>query len=155
MIDFNQQVTAEARRVLVLARQIAIENKHAYICSEHILLGIIKAQDEQAIAIFDRLFIDTIEMHHAVMHFTGVAPSKGGDVDFTPRCKKIFAFALAAARSHSTLVTTAHLMLGIIHEGNSLPATMFQTYKVNEVAIKQAILLGNPNLENTGHWQTV
>lgn len=159
----TKEATAEARHVLALARQIAKELKHAYICPEHILLAIIQSEDKQAFAIFNGLLVDTNKLRQAIMHdFTVVTASKEGSVNFTPRCNKIFAFAIAAGRSSRTKintakVTTAHVMLGIIHEGSSRPATVFQELKVNEKAIEQEILLenviGNQNLEAVGEWK--
>jgi ATP-dependent Clp protease ATP-binding subunit ClpC len=116
-----ERFTDRARRVLVYAQEEARELDHAFIGTEHILLGLIREGDGVAAKALDALEINCHSVREKVSELTGVATnSSSGSPPFTPRAKKVMELSLREAlQLGHPYIGTEHLLLGIVRQGDS------------------------------------
>ena len=112
--------TDKARHVLVLAREEAAALKRPHVGTEHLLLGLAKEPDGIAAQALERVDI-TYEKALGVV--AGMAEGEqeaeaGANISFTPRTKRVLENALREAmQMGQSYISTEHLLLGIVREG--------------------------------------
>lgn len=112
--------TDKARHVLVLAREEAAALKRPHVGTEHLLLGLAKEPDGIAAQALERVGI-TYEKAFEVV--AGMAEGEqeaeaGANISFTPRTKRVLENALREAmQMGQSYISTEHLLLGIVREG--------------------------------------
>ncbi len=112
--------TQKANDALNAAVSAAEELGHAYIGSEHILLGLLKENGGMAYTALNarKITADAVEKIIRASVGTG-APTVLSPADFTPRAKHIIDSAIVQGKSmgHS-YIGTEHILMGIIREGS-------------------------------------
>ena len=112
--------TDKARHVLVLAREEAAALKRPHVGTEHLLLGLAKEPDGIAAQALERV---GITYEKALEVVTGMAEGEqeaeaGANISFTPRTKRVLENALREAmQMGQSYISTEHLLLGIVREG--------------------------------------
>ena len=112
--------TDKARHVLVLAREEAAALKRPHVGTEHLLLGLAKEPDGIAAQAFERV---GITYEKALEVVAGMAEGEqeaeaGTNISFTPRTKRVLENALREAmQMGQSYISTEHLLLGIVREG--------------------------------------
>ena len=112
--------TDKARHVLVLAREEAAALKRPHVGTEHLLLGLAKEPDGIAAQAFERV---GITYEKALEIVAGMAEGEqeaeaGANISFTPRTKRVLENALREAmQMGQSYISTEHLLLGIVREG--------------------------------------
>ena len=112
--------TDKARHVLVLAREEAAALKRPHVGTEHLLLGLAKEPDGIAAQALERV---GITYEKALEVVTGMAEGEqeaeaGTNISFTPRTKRVLENALREAmQMGQSYISTEHLLLGIVREG--------------------------------------
>src|SRR6187200_3235564 len=119
-----ERFTDRARRVVVLAQEEARMLNHNYICTEHILLGLIHEGEGVAAKSLESLGISLEGVRSQVEEIIGQgqqAPS--GHIPFTPRAKKVLELSLREAlQLGHNYIGTEHILLGLIREGEGVAA---------------------------------
>ena len=112
--------TDKARHVLVLAREEAAALKRPHVGTEHLLLGLAKEPDGIAAQALERV---GITYEKALEVVAGMAEGEqeaeaGANISFTPRTKRVLENALREAmQMGQSYISTEHLLLGIVREG--------------------------------------
>ena len=112
--------TDKARHVLVLAREEAAALKRPHVGTEHLLLGLAKEPDGIAAQALERV---DITYEKALEVVAGMAEGEqeaeaGTNISFTPRTKRVLENALREAmQMGQSYISTEHLLLGIVREG--------------------------------------
>ncbi len=112
--------TDKARHVLVLAREEAAALKRPHVGTEHLLLGLAKEPDGIAAQALERV---GITYEKALEIVAGMAEGEqeaeaGANISFTPRTKRVLENALREAmQMGQSYISTEHLLLGIVREG--------------------------------------
>ena len=112
--------TDKARHVLVLAREEAAALKRPHVGTEHLLLGLAKEPDGIATQALERV---GITYEKALEVVAGMAEGEqeaeaGANISFTPRTKRVLENALREAmQMGQSYISTEHLLLGIVREG--------------------------------------
>ena len=135
--------TPRAQQVLALARKEADRCHHNYIGTEHLLMAMIKLGQGVAINVLERLGLNMDQLQSdidAVM-----TPSQEtqayGSIPYTPRVKKILAFASKEAkRLNHAYVGTEHILLGILGEGEGLAAQILERSGVDIERARQEVI---------------
>jgi ATP-dependent Clp protease ATP-binding subunit ClpA len=125
---------------LELARREAERFHHNYLGSEHVLLGLIALGQGVAVNVFGGLGLNLENVRAEVEKLAGIGPDEnsGATTPYTPRVKKVLAFAREEAKAlHHTYIGTEHLLLGLLREGDGLAVTALRHLGVG---IKQARL---------------
>ncbi len=110
----------KARHVLVLAREEAAALKRPHVGTEHLLLGLAKEPDGIAAQALERV---GITYEKALEVVAGMAEGEqeaeaGANISFTPRTKRVLENALREAmQMGQSYISTEHLLLGIVREG--------------------------------------
>ena len=120
--------TQLARRALNLSEKEALQFSQSYIDTEHLLLGIVLQDDNNAIKVLSRFNLRPEQVRSAVESRLSSARSPTTSVTIlgiTPGAKKAIALAVDEARQfHHHYVGTEHLLLGLVREGEGIAATV-------------------------------
>ncbi|MDO5801530.1 MAG: ATP-dependent Clp protease ATP-binding subunit [Coriobacteriia bacterium] len=112
--------TDKARKVLVLAQDEARSLHQPYVGTEHILLGLIQEKEGLAAQALERLDIKYDAVVQAIRQVVTIDESAdvSGHLSFTPRVKRVLENSLREAmQMGQSYISTEHLLLGIVREG--------------------------------------
>ncbi len=115
--------TAKAEKAIELAQDIAVELGHNYIGTEHILYGLAEEGTGVASQVLEEQGITSDNIKQEIIEIIGQSdPIEDVDsLGFTPRSKRIIENAyLYARRMNSDYIGTEHILIGILHEGDSV-----------------------------------
>src|SRR5216684_3096243 len=117
---FNEQ----AKMSLTLAQEEAERSHHSYIGTEHLLLGLLRVQQGTAYRVLNDLGVDIVTVREVIKSVLGrneriliqsIIP--------TSRVKKVIELSFEEARRMGdNEVDTAHILLGLIIEGEGIAA---------------------------------
>jgi ATP-dependent Clp protease ATP-binding subunit ClpC len=137
-----ERFTDRARRVLVLAQEEARELNHAFIGTEHILLGLIREGEGVAAKALDALGVTFEAVREKVEEAIGAnANPTPGSPPFTPRAKKVLELSLREALQlgHS-YIGTEHMLLGLVREGDGVAAQVLVQLGADLGRVRQQVI---------------
>lgn len=150
----QSRFTQKAEEALQAAGIVAIQLRHGYIGSEHILIGLLQTDDSLASAVLEKHDVDEERIIDLVNQL--IAPGTQLSIKepsgYTPRARKILeASAKEAARFKSELIGTEHLLIAIIKETDSVATRLLNTIGVNikKLYIDIMVAMG----EDTGNYK--
>ena len=132
----------KAQKAILFAQAEARDERHSYIGSEHILLGIIKEGTDTGAQILDKLGIDYQKAKQATLDIvaTGQGPTVAS-VSYTPRTKRIFELSFDVAKElGNRYVGTEHLLLGILREGQGVAILVLKRLGIDIINLENDIL---------------
>jgi ATP-dependent Clp protease ATP-binding subunit ClpC len=135
--------TPRAQQVLALARKEADRFSHAYIGTEHLLLGLIKLGQGVAVNVLQHMGLELEAVRMEVEKEVGSGPPQksSGTIPYTPRVKKVLAFANKEAKAlNHSYVGTEHLLLGLLREGEGIAARVLRRLNVDIQRTRNEIL---------------
>ena len=135
--------TPRAQQVLALARKEADRFNHAYVGTEHLLLGLIKLGQGVAVNVLERMGLALETVRAEVEKEVGSGPPQQppGNIPYTPRVKKVLALANKEAKSlNHSYVGTEHLLLGLLREGEGVAARVLQRLEIDIQRTRNEIL---------------
>ncbi len=136
--------------VIELATQLAKRFGCRYIGSEHILFGLMNAEDGRAAAILREAEVDNDRYLYYFKKTVDRAAVIPGNM-FTGTTKKIFEKAVDfSLRAHSGFVGTEHLLLALLLENNCVALAILKTMQVDVESMAKDIyvsLMGDGNEE--------
>ncbi|HLK58900.1 MAG TPA: ornithine carbamoyltransferase [Chthonomonadaceae bacterium] len=117
-----QRFTERARRVVFFAQEEAGRLGENYVSTEHLLLGMIREEDNVSSRILDRMGVSLGRIRSEIERQVTRGDGRlGQDMQLTPRAKRVIDLAYDEARQLSnTYIGTEHLLLGLIREGEGL-----------------------------------
>ncbi len=117
-----QRFTESARRVVFFAQEEAGRLGENYVSSEHLLLGLTRANDSVAARILDRMGVSLGRIRNEIERQVVRGDGRlGQDMQLTPRAKRIIDLAYDEARQlNNNYIGTEHLLLGLIREAEGL-----------------------------------
>ncbi len=121
-----ERFTDRARNTVVLAQEEARRLNHAYIGTEHVLLGLLAEHDGIAARALRSLGIGLEAVRADVEKMIGRgAEVPAGHIPFTPRAKKVLELSLREAlQLGHNYIGTEHILLGLVREGEGVAATV-------------------------------
>ena len=141
MNGFNN-FTPRAQRAIQLATREADRFNHAYVGTEHLLLGLVGLGEGVAVEVLESMGVSLEDIRLAVERQVGHGgeTKTAGQIPFTPRTKKIFQLALVEAQSmHQPQVGTEHLLLALLREGEGKAAQVLASLNVNVDDVQTAV----------------
>lgn len=112
--------TEEAREVMVLAKKEMIDLKHPYVGSEHLLLAILKHENEVSDKLSDYKVTYT-QMRMEIIDIIGYGKEENTLFLYTPLLKRILENAIIDSKENNHgEVTVSHLFTGILEEGEGV-----------------------------------
>jgi hypothetical protein len=139
-MDVFERFTDRARRVLVLAQEEARTMDHAFIGTEHLLMGLIAEGDGVAAKALQALGI-SLEGVRAKVEEGSEETGASGSPPFTPRAKKTLELALREALQlgHS-YIGTEHLLLGLVREGEGVAVQILESLGADLVQVRATVI---------------
>jgi len=137
-----ERFTDRARRVLVLAQEEARELNHAFIGTEHILLGLIREGEGVAAKALEALGVTFDAVREKVEEAIGANNNPTpGSPPFTPRAKKVLELSLREALQlgHS-YIGTEHMLLGLVREGDGVAAQVLVQLGADLGRVRQQVI---------------
>jgi len=123
------QFTKQARTVVVRAEEEAKELGHGQVGTEHLLLGVLRAEGETAAQILKRLGVELEPTRAGIVRSVGSGDcvKAGKPLPFTPRAKRVLEHSLREALDlqHSS-IGTEHILLGLVRERSGLAARVLR-----------------------------
>lgn len=139
-----EQYSIDARRALGQARDIALRLQHRAIGGEHILCGVIEADDAMAIELLISLGVNVTRLHQALEFIMGRG-IRGATPEPTlrPEAKQALSDAEdEATMSNSPEVTSLHLLIGLLRNTQGIASGVLESFGVTlDRARAQAALL--------------
>ena len=135
--------TPRAQEVLALALKEAKRFNHAYVGTEHLLLGLIKLGQGVAVQVLQRMGLDLERVRMEVEKHVGLNPETEmvGNMPYTPRAKKALALAGKEAEAlNHPYVGTEHILLGLLREGEGIAARVLRSLEVDPAQMRNEIL---------------
>lgn len=135
-----QRFTREAREVVVDARKQAHSFHHSHIGPEHILLGILSANETVAARALRKLEVDGELAMARVRQEVGAGSASGtGHIPFTEEAKKTLELALREAiRLKHNYIGTEHILLALVRSDNSA-VRLLQGIQITPDQVRQAV----------------
>ena len=127
-----EKFSEKARRVLSLAQEEAQRFNHTYIGTEHVLLGLVRENDGVAAKVLTNLGVELPKVRSAVEFIIGRGErASTGEIGLTPRAKKVIELAVDEARRlNHNYIGTEHLLIGLMREGEGVPAGVLESLGV-------------------------
>ncbi len=136
-----EKFTDKARRVLILAQEEARGLEQPYVGTEHLLLGLIREGEGLAAQALRRLNVTYEETVAQVKDITEKeTTAAAGHIPFTPRAKRVLEGALREAlQMGQNYISTEHLLLGIVREGNGIAMQALVNMGVDGDQVRNAV----------------
>ncbi len=133
MSERLDKFSESARRVLSLAHEEAQRFNHNYIGTEHILLGLVRETDGTAAKILSNLGVELNKVRSAIEFIIGRGEKPvTGETGLTPRTKRVVELAVDEARRlNHHHISTEHLLIGLMREGEGVAAGVLESLGVN------------------------
>ncbi len=137
-----EKFTDKARKVLVLAQDEARSLHQPYVGTEHILLGLIQEKDGMAAQALARLNVNHENVTQAIRQVVAIDENAdvSGHLSFTPRVKRVMENSLREAmQMGQSYISTEHLLLGIVREGEGTALEVLSRLGVSGDDIRAAL----------------
>ncbi|NMA49606.1 MAG: ATP-dependent Clp protease ATP-binding subunit [Tissierellia bacterium] len=140
-MGMNGRFTEGAQKSILLSQEEAKKFNHNYVGTEHMLLGLIAEGQGIAATTLKEFGVTLENIRKQVYELVGAGEEKVELVGFTPRTKRVFEIASIEARNmgHS-YVSTEHLLLGLIAEGEGIAATILRRMGVEPQKVAEKIV---------------
>ena len=139
----TDQYTKEAINVLRDARKAAIELKHGYIGTEHLLLGLVKNTESTAGTVLREFAVEEDTLKKLIIQLIGsegalLTVREGG---YSPRAQEVLEDADRDAQiTDLPLTGTEHILMAIITDTDCAGARLMRTMNVDQQAIYKRLL---------------
>ncbi len=134
-----EKFTDKARKVILKAREKALEYKNDYLGSEHLLLALLEEEDIPVL-VLSRFGLTVDKVKKALIS----QMKKGnytGEILFAPDAKRVLENAIEESKIlHHQVVGPEHLLIGIVREKSGLGGRVLRSFGIDEYAIRREIL---------------
>ncbi len=115
--------------------------RHNYLGTEHVLLGILRAEEGGGWEILSDLGLDAPRVREAIVGMIGRGQGRvGRAVRVTPRAKRVLELAARETkRVRSRCVQTEHLLLAILREGEGVAAQILAGAGIGEAEARAGL----------------
>lgn len=138
-----KNLTPRARNVLVLAQKEAERFNHDYVGTEHLLLGLLALGEGVAVMVLKSLGLNLDQLRLEVEKTCGSGSNtkQEGIIPFTPRVKRVMIMAATEAKSMNyNFIGTEHLLLALLHEGESAAAKVLRSMNIDAETIRKEVI---------------
>jgi ATP-dependent Clp protease ATP-binding subunit ClpC len=135
---FSQRV----KDVLTLSREEALRIGHDYIGPEHLLLGMIREGENEAIALIQKLGLPVdhlrMEIENATKNTASLTPKKINSLPLTKQAEKVLKITYLEAKIFKTdIIGTEHLLLAILRDTDSVATQIMNKWKISYDEVKE------------------
>ena len=140
MANKMERFTQRARHVLSLAKENAEEMNHAYIGTEHVLIGLLDEGGTASEAL-DELGLDSKRVKTLVQRMSRSATRRpAGRVELAPGTKRLLELAVDEARRQGQhYIGTEHLLLGLVRQTDGIVVDILRQFGVTPEQVRRQI----------------
>jgi len=137
--DKLDRFTKRAKRVLKTAQEEARRHRHAYIGTEHLLLGLVREENCVAVKVLRQLGVDPREVATTIERLIGEGTHPiVGTPELTTRTKRVIKHAVDEARLMGNhYIGTEHLLLGLVREGEGIAVDVLRGLGLDLEKVRQ------------------
>ena len=140
-MGMNGKFIERAQKSILLSQEEAKKFNHKYVGTEHMLLGLMAEEQGIAATTLKEFGVTLEQTRKQVYELVGMGEEKVELVGFTPRTKRVFEIASNEARNMGhNYVSTEHLLLGLIAEGEGIAATILRRMGVEPQKVAEKII---------------
>ena len=126
------KLTERAAMAIRYAQEGSVEFGGGVVGTEHLLLGLVRADDGVAAKALESRGITYDTLHDTLAKYYASAPEGNGNVQFTPRTKNVLELSVLQARKlNNNYIGTEHILLGILAEGEGLAIRLLVEFGVD------------------------
>jgi hypothetical protein len=135
------QLFADTRQAIAFAQEEARALRHTSLGTEHLLLGLLRAQHTVAARVLLLAGLDLDQARDAVVRILGRGADDAPEtLNLTPRTKKVLDLSVREAKhDRSTHVRSEHLLLALLREGQGVAAKVLALANVDFDAVRKRI----------------
>ena len=130
--------TPEAQTAVEFAHQAAAEMGHSYIGTEHLLLGLLRQEGGVAARALQEQGLRDEMVTDILQRTMGRGLSGADPQSLTPRCRTALELAAGEAGAQGA-IDTAHLLLGLLREGNNTALRILRTVGIDPRQLSAAL----------------
>ena len=130
--------TPEAQTAVEFAHQAAAEMGHSYIGTEHLLLGLLRQEGGVAARALQEQGLRDEMVTDILQRIMGRGLSGADPQSLTPRCRTALELAAGEAGAQGA-IDTAHLLLGLLREGNNTALRILRTVGIDPRQLSAAL----------------
>lgn len=144
--------TKKAQQAIEEARKSAAELGQGYVGSEHLLIGLLRADNSVAYKALEQQNVDENDVIEKIGELIGIDSNViDAPADFTPRTKRVLEKSLQEALNMgTTYIGTEHLLLALIKEEDCVATKILALLNVNGNRLYEDILSMLGEGENSG-----
>ncbi len=135
--------TEKAQEAVLAAQQLAVENHHAQVEPEHLLVSLIEQAGGVVPSVLRKLNVEPLPLAKVVRDYLSRLPRAhgGAEPNLSPRLRAVFDAAQADARAmQDEYVSTEHLLLGILSEpGKAFSVDQLKQRQVTRESVLDAL----------------
>lgn len=135
-----ERFSQKAIQTISLAQDESRRLKHAYVGTEQILLGLIDEGTGIAAQVLTAAGVNAENARMEVERRIGHGRGTPVEIPFTPRAKQALELAVDQSQQlNHGYISTEHLLLGILHEGEGLAVRVLENLEVNPQILEQQL----------------
>lgn len=141
----DKKFSNKVKEVISLSREEALRLGHEYIGAEHLLLGIIREGDGVAINLLNKLGVHLEKLKGIIEDSTRNTATHNvknlANIPLTKQSEKVLKVTLLEAKMlKSDLISTEHLLLSILRDGDNLASQVLnKNFNVNYDVVKELL----------------
>lgn len=133
----------QVKEVIQYSREEAIRLGHDYIGTEHLLLGILREGEGQAVKILKSLDLDLLKLKKTIedtIRQTATRSANLGNIPLTKQAEKALKITYLEAKIFKAeIIGTEHLLLSILRDDDNIASQIIEQYGVNYDTFKSAL----------------
>jgi hypothetical protein len=142
----SAQVTEQSIKSIMWADAEARRRVHDYICTEHLLLGLIDEGTSVAAKILKNLGLDRTSARSTADRLIDKGEQKvDGILPFSVHALKVLSLAGLMAQSEKAKVAPKHILLAIIDENKGGATSLLKEFDVDVVKLQRLLLVERPD----------
>ncbi|MBN1178139.1 MAG: ATP-dependent Clp protease ATP-binding subunit [Anaerolineae bacterium] len=137
------QLTPEAEQVLMIAEEAAMQMRHLYVGTEHLLLGLVQEEHGEASRVLRKMGLDPHSVRRSIQRLSPEErrPSPGRP-QLTSSTKRVIHIALQEARKRGDVkIDTHHILLALIQEHGGIADVVLRDLGINANHLQNEVLL--------------
>ncbi|HHX64987.1 MAG TPA: ATP-dependent Clp protease ATP-binding subunit [Chloroflexi bacterium] len=141
MADKFDRFTKRARQSLSIAQEEARRLNHAYIGTEHLLLGLMREEEGIASRVLVDLGLSLAQVRRAVERMVGRGEQAPANLQLADQTKRVIELAVEEAkRLGNQFIGTEHLLLAIVRVPDSMATSILQSLNVNREIVRRRVM---------------
>ncbi len=133
-----ERFTQRARHVLSLAHQAAESFRQPFICTEHVLMGLMEEEEGIASRVLRDLGLETERLKEMVERLGGYGENREGKIDLSPGTQELLELAIEEARRlGNQYISTEHLLLALTHSNKDAGLEVLRKLGVTQEQVRR------------------